>query len=448
MKVAFVASEAFPFAKVGGLADVLGSLPQALKRQGLEPTIFLPWYWGIEGYYVGESYFDFGGQRERVGIGHAEHDGVQYVLVGLGDFSRDRPYGYDDDFRRFVRFQMAVAEMLREFDVVHAHDWQGALLPLLRNLGWFKARTVYTIHNLAYQGTWGSDDFFAWTRIPGEAYYMGGLEHRGAVNLMKSGTVNADAVTTVSPRYAWEICTPEVGEGLDGILREQRWKLHGILNGLDTEYWNPATDKYLAHHYTAADFSGKRKLRKELLKEFGLEDRPTIGVVSRFAEQKGIDLIADAVQGLMDLGVNLLVLGSGEPNLERTFNWLAAHLSGRVAYHQGYNEPLAHRIYAGSDGFLMPSRFEPCGLAQLIAMRYGTPPIVRAVGGLLDTVQHWETGFSFDGMDAAGVWWGVNEFLKHPDRPQVARNGMKTNFAWEGPAQAYGDLYKGLLGVK
>lgn len=446
MKVAFVASEAFPFAKVGGLADVLGSLPQALKKQGLEPTIFLPWYWGIQGYYVGDTYFDFDGVREKVGIGHAEHDGVRYVLVGLGDFSRDKPYGYDDDFRRFVKFQMATAEMLREFDVVHAHDWQGALLPLLRNLGWFTARTVYTIHNLAYQGNWSSEDFFKWTRIPGESYYMGGLEHRGAINLMKSGIFNADAVTTVSPRYAWEITTLEGGEGLDGVLREQQWKLRGILNGLDTDYWNPATDKYLSHHYTASDLSGKQKTREALLKEFDLEDRPTIGVVSRFAQQKGIDLIADAVESLMDLGVNLVVLGSGDPNLERTFSWLSAHLAGRVAYQQGYNEPLAHRIYAGSDGFLMPSRFEPCGLAQLIAMRYGTPPIVRAVGGLLDTVQHWETGFMFDAMDAGGVWWGVNEFLKHPNRLEVARNGMKTNFAWDGPAKEYLDLYQTLLG--
>lgn len=446
MKVAFVASEAVPFAKVGGLADVVGSLPHTLQKQGLEPTVFLPWYWGIQGYYVGETYFDFEGVRLKAGIGHALHDGIRYVLIGLEDFSRDKPYGYDDDFRRFVKFQLATAELLREFDIVHAHDWQGALLPLLRNLGWFGGRTVYTIHNLAYQGVWGSKDFFDWTRLPGEAYYMGGLEHRGLVNLMKAGIVNADAVTTVSQRYAWEITTAEGGEGLDGVLRSQQWKLHGILNGLDNDYWNPATDKHLAHPYSLDDLSGKKHQRQILLQEFGLEDRPTIGVVSRFAEQKGIDLIANAAQGLMDLGVNLVVLGSGDPNLERTFSWLASHLSGRVAYQQGYNEPLAHRIYAGADGFLMPSRFEPCGLTQLIAMRYGTPPIVRAVGGLLDTVEHWKTGFMFDAMDAGGVWWGVNEFLKHPNRLEVARNGMKTNFSWDGPAQAYTDLYKSLLG--
>ncbi len=446
MKVAFVASEAFPFAKVGGLADVIGSLPQALRKQGLEPTIFLPWYWGIQGYYVGEAWFNFEGGREKIGIGHAEHNGVRYVLVGLGDFARDKPYGYPDDFRRFVRFAMATAELLGDFDVVHAHDWQAALLPLLRNLGWFKARTVYTIHNLAYQGVWGSQDFYAWTRLPGETYYGAGLEHHGSVNLMKAGIVNADAITTVSPRYAWEITTPEGGEGLDGVLRAHQHKLRGILNGLDTDYWNPATDTYLKYPYDATNFAGKASNRAELRAEFSLEDRPTLGVVSRFAHQKGIDLIVEAMDGLMALGVNLVVLGSGEPQLERTFAWMASHLPGRVAYVQGYNEALAHRIYAGSDGFLMPSRFEPCGLAQLIAMRYGTPPIVRAVGGLLDTVRHWETGFMFDSADAGGVLHGVREFLKHPDREAVARQAMQQDFSWDRPAAAYLELYRSLLG--
>ncbi|MBF6594523.1 MAG: glycogen synthase [Thermaceae bacterium] len=444
MKIAFVASEAFPFAKVGGLADVVGSLPQALKKLGLEPTIFLPWYSGIQGYYVGESRFDFEGQSEQVGLGHLEHGGVRYVLVGLPDFSRERPYGYDDDFRRFVRFSLAVAELLRDFDIVHAHDWQAALLPLLRNQGWFTGRTVYTIHNLAYQGTWGSQDFYAWSKLPGETYYGAGLEHNGRVNLMKGGIVNSDAVTTVSPGYAEEIRSPYFGDGLDGVLREQSYKLRGILNGLDTDYWNPADDRYLSQHFTVKDLRPKAKIRAALLGEFGLEDNPTLGVVSRFASQKGIDLIADALPGLLERGLNLLVLGSGEASLERTFAWMAAHHAGRVAYAQGYNEALAHRIYAGCDGFLMPSRFEPCGLAQMISMRYGTPPIVRAVGGLKDTVRHGETGFLFEYPDATGLLWGVDEFLRHPNRLEVARKGMKTDFSWEAPAQQYADLYRSL----
>ena len=446
MRIAFVASEAFPFAKVGGLADVVGSLPQALKRQdqGIEPTIFLPWYWGIEGYYVGETWFNFAGGRDKAGIGHAEHEGVRYVLVGLPDFARDKPYGYNDDFRRFLRFQMAVAELLQGFDVVHAHDWQAALLPLLRNLGWFGGRTVYPIHNLAYQGVWGSQDFYAWSGLPGETYYGAGLEHNNAVNLMKCGIVNADRVTTVSPSYSWEIRTPAFGEGLDGVLRAQEWKLRGILNGLDTAYWNPRDDRYLAHPYDSTDLSGKAANRAELLAEYGLEDRPTLGVVSRFAHQKGIDTILDALPGLMGMGVNLMVLGSGDPYLERTFAWASRHHKGRVAYVQGFNEPLAHRVYAGCDGFLMPSRFEPCGLAQMIAMRYGTPPVVRAVGGLKDTVRHWETGFLFEHADAGGVLHGVSEFLKHPDRPAVARNGMLRDFSWDRPAQEYVELYRSM----
>lgn len=446
MRIAFVASEAFPFAKVGGLADVVGSLPQALKKLGMEPTIFLPWYSGIQGYYVGESHFSFEGRLEQVGIGHLEHGGVRYVLIGLPDFARERPYGYDDDFRRFVRFALATAELLRDFEVVHAHDWQAALLPLLRNLGWFAGCSVYTIHNLAYQGVWGSQDFYAWTRLPGETYHGAGLEHNGLVNLMKCGIVNSDFITTVSPSYAEEIRTPAFGDGLDGVLRAQAYKLRGILNGLDTEYWNPADDRYLSRHYTVQDLSPKAEVRAALLREFGLEDRPTLGVVSRFAEQKGVDLIADAIQGILERGLNLVLLGSGDPNLERTFAWIAAHHAGRVAYQQGYNEPLAHRIYAGCDGFLMPSRFEPCGLAQMIAMRYGTPPIVRAVGGLKDTVRHWETGFLFEHPDRVGVLWGVDEFLKHPDRLRVARNGMQTDFSWEAPAKEYVGLYRELAG--
>lgn len=444
MKIAFVASEAFPFAKVGGLADVVGSLPQALKREGHEPVIFLPWYWGIDGYYVGETYFNFAGQPEKVGIGHAEHDGVRYVLVGLGDFARDKPYGYGDDFRRFVRFSLATAQLLGDFDIVHAHDWQAGLLPLLRHLGWFRAPTVYTIHNLAYQGIWGSQDFYDWTRLPGETYYAS-LEHNGVVNLMKCGIVSAWSVTTVSPSYAQEILTPEFGEGLDGVLRANQYKLRGILNGLDTDYWNPATDRYLSPHYSATNFSGKATLRAELLRDTGLEDRPTLGVVSRFAHQKGIDLIFDAVHPLLDMGVNLVLLGSGEPNLERALSWVATHHPTRIAYVQGYNEPFAHRIYAGCDGFLMPSRFEPCGLAQMISMRYGTPPIVRAVGGLKDTVQHWETGFLFEYADVGGVIHGVREFLKHPDRQSVALKGMRSDFSWERPAREYLELYQSLL---
>ncbi|RDI95371.1 glycogen synthase [Meiothermus sp. QL-1] len=446
MRVAFVASEAFPLAKVGGLADVVGSLPQALRRLGVEPTVFLPWYWGIEAYYVGEVGFRFAGKEERAGIGHAEHRGVRYVLLGLGDFARDRVYGYPDDFRRFVRFALAVAELLRDFEVVHAHDWQAALLPLLRNLGWFSGRTVYTIHNLAYQGVWNPEEFYAWTGLPGETYYGAGLEHHGSVNLMKAGIVNADAVTTVSPRYAWEITTPEGGEGLDGVLRAHQGKLRGILNGLDTEYWNPATDPYLPFNYDANNLLGKTRNKSALKAELGLEDRPTLGVVSRFVYQKGIDLIAQAVEGLLDLGVNLVVLGSGEAELEHTFSRLSAQHRGRLAYVQGYHEALAHRIYAGADAFLMPSRFEPCGLAQLIAMRYGTPPIVRAVGGLLDTVRHWETGFMFETADAGGILHGVREFLKHPDLEAVARSAMRQDFSWENPARAYQHLYQRLLG--
>ncbi len=444
MRIAFVASEAVPFAKVGGLADVVGSLPKALKKAGHEPVVFLPWYWGIQALYVGEQKFLFEGKMEKFGIGHAEHDGVRYVLIGLGDFAREKPYGYGDDFRRFLRFQLATSVLLDDFDIVHAHDWQAGLLPLLQFLGWFKAPTVFTIHNLAYQGIWNSKDFFAWTGLPGETYFPT-LEHNGQVNLMKCGIQSAWAVTTVSPSYAEEILTPKFGEGLDPVLVGRKEFLTGILNGLDTEYWNPETDPHLSLHYSASNMANKAKIRNRLLKEFLLEDRPTMGVVSRFAGQKGIDVIADASPQLLAEGVNILLLGSGEVELEAQFKLLAEKNPGRIAYATGYNEPLAHRIYAGCDGFLMPSRFEPCGLAQLISMRYGTPPVVSAVGGLRDTVKHWRTGFVFDNVEPAGLIHGVREFLKHPNIQSVRLEGMKQNPSWDAPAKLYLGLYKGLL---
>jgi starch synthase len=443
MEIAFVAAEAFPIAKVGGLADVVGSLPQAIKRQGAGSTVFMPWYLGIQGFYVGEVHFYFAGVREKVGIGHIEHEGVRYVLLGMPEFARQNIYGYPDDFRRFLKFQMAVVELLHEFDVVHAHDWQGGLLPLLRNLGWFRARTVFTVHNLAYQGSWDPKDFFEWSRLSGELYYSRGLEHLGKVNLMQCGLINSDVITAVSPRYAQEICTPQGGEGLDQVLRDQRAKLHGILNGLDIQYWNPATDTYIDPKYGLANVSvAKAQLRKTFLAEKGLEDRITLGVVSRFAEQKGIDLILEAIPQLLSMHVNLAVLGSGDPSLEQAFLQAAHNNPGRVFYHQGYSEALAHRIYACCDGFLMPSRFEPCGLSQMIAMRYGTPPIVRCVGGLADTVEHWETGFVFNTADAEGICYGVEEFLMHPDRAKVQKNGMLKDFSWDASAEKYLELYK------
>jgi starch synthase len=446
MNIAFIASEAVPYAKVGGLADVVGSLPQTLAQMGHSVTVFLPWYKSIWAPTVGEVGYTFRGQRLSAGLGELRQGKVRYVFVGVGEFYRDQTYGYGDDTFRFVKFAFAAAELLGGFDIVHAHDWQAAILPLLRNLGWFRGRTVYTIHNLAYQGVWGSRDFFDWTRLPGELYYSGALEHYGSVNLMKSAIANADFVTTVSPTYAQEILSPWFGEGLQGVLLEHSHKLRGILNGLDTEYWNPQTDPYLAAGYSLDRYQGKRSCREALHTELGLApERLTLGLVSRFTGQKGIDLILDALPWLVER-LNLAILGSGDPGLEGAFHGAVQAFPGRVAYRSGFNEALAHRIYAGSDGFLMPSRFEPCGLTQMIAMRYGTPPIVRATGGLRDTVFHGKTGFLFDYPDAQGLRYGVDEFLRHPDLQSVAQAGMAENFSWEAPAVEYSNLYRSLVG--
>lgn len=445
MKVAFVASEAFPLAKVGGLADVLGSLPVALQKLGLQATVYLPWYHTIWAPVVGQVSFRFENQTEVASLGLSEHNGVRYVLVGLGDFHRENPYGYNDDFRRFLRFSLAVAELLGEADIVHAHDWQSGLLPLLGRLGWFRAKTVFTIHNLAYQGAWGATDFFAWSGLPGQHYYGSGLEHRGLVNLMKAGISNAHAVTTVSPSYAQEIMTPAFGEGLEGVLQAQAYKLRGILNGLDTDYWNPASDPYIAQNFNLDQPEGKQACKEALLQEFGLPNRPTVGVVSRFAQQKGIDLVLEVVPGLVQQA-NLVVLGSGEKNLENGF-WQAQRRFPQIAYWRGYNEALAHRIYAGCDAFLMPSRFEPCGLAQMISMRYGTLPIARAVGGLRDTIKHGDTGFLFENADGGGLAYGLQSWLGHPNPASLRQRAMQQDFSWDVPAQQYLSLYREVLGA-
>jgi starch synthase len=444
MKIAFVAAEAFPLIKVGGLADVVGSLPQALQQQGHQVTIFLPWYKKLWAPPVGEVRFHFAGLEERAPLGEMEIPGAQVVLVGLSEFYRDQVYGYPDDLERFLRFNVAVAQLLNGFDLVHLHDWHTGFLALLGRLGQFPAPTVFTIHNLAYQGKGHPPHFFHWTGLEGHHYYGSGLEHNGGINLMKCGLYNAQALTTVSPTYAREILTPQFGEGLDGVLHEQSHKLRGILNGIDTHYWNPASDPLLAHPYSGENLSGKKVCQHSLVTDLGLPSRPTLGVVSRLVEQKGIDLVLQLLPEYL-FRANLVVLGSGDPALETAFAQAAQTYRGGLAYVHGYNEELAHRIYAGADALLMPSRFEPCGLSQLIAMRYGTLPIAHAVGGLADTVQHGKTGFLFNGATRQGLAGGIDQWLAHPQPHHLAQQAMKQNYSWTQPAQEYLELYQELI---
>jgi len=440
MRLALISSEAFPLVKVGGLADAVGGLAQALSELGFTVTIYLPWYSGIEGRAAGSSFLRWGGKVERVFLGHHQQDRIRFVLIGLPDFLRGNVYGYDDDVIRFLRFSLATAELLGHQDRIHVHDWPAALLPLLHRRGWFRAPTILTIHNLAHQGWIDPQRFFQGTGLP-EALTPQ-LSHRGAINLLKAGLLFADRLTTVSPTYAQEILTPRFGEGLEEVLQEQRHKLQGILNGLDTRYWDPAQDPHLPRTYSLAHLEGKAFCEEALAQELGLEP-PILGVVSRLVYQKGIDLILAALPGLLQLGFSLAILGSGEPNLEAALQEAAQRFPRRLAFRSGYHEGLAHRIYAGSTAFLMPSRFEPCGISQMIAMRYGTPPIAHATGGLKDTILHERTGILFEEADPEGLLWGVRRFLEL-DRHALINEAMAQEFSWQSRAEEYAKIYRGL----
>ncbi|MGQ9736105.1 MAG: glycogen synthase [Thermaceae bacterium] len=427
-----VAAEAFPLLKVGGLADVVGALPKALRPLGVEAAVLIPWVPGLEARGVGEVVFTFAGREERAPLGERVEGGVRFWLLGLPDFTRERLYGYPDDVRRFVRFALAARPLAQGFDLLHLHDWPAALLAL------YGFPTVYTIHNLAHQGIWNPGEFFHWTGLPWSLFHMEGLEFYGNVNLMKGGIVFANRVTTVSPSYAEEIQTPAFGEGLDGVLRRHRGKLRGILNGLDTAYWDPAHDPYLPHPYR--DFEGKARMEAYLARALGLTP-PVLGMVGRLVHQKGVDLVLSALPYLLAKGYSLAVLGRGEGVLEEALREAMRTHPGRVYFKAGYDEALAHWIYAGSHAFLMPSRFEPCGLSQMIAMRYGTPPVARAVGGLKDTVKDGVTGVLFQSAHPEGVLAGLFR-LEGLDRRALGQAGMGEAFSWEGPARAYLEVYR------
>jgi len=410
VKILMVASEAAPFVKTGGLADVLGALPAALARLGDDVAVVLPKYRATVaptatpvmsgmGLWVGPHDYS-------VDIEEVLHGRVRYFFVDCPVlYDRATLYGEADNDLRFALLSQAALGIVRYIfraDVIHAHDWQAGLVPAYLRAGlsgdptFIGVRTVFTIHNAGYQG-----NFPAAVRthlgIDGSLYHPEGLEFWGDVSFFKAGIVFADAITTVSPTYAREIQTPEYGHGMDGVLRTHAAKISGILNGVDYEQWNPEHDPYLTAHFSARDLSGKLAAKRALLMEMGLPDddaRPLIGIVSRFAGQKGFDLVEGIAAWLADRDVALAVLGSGEAQFEAMFRSLATASPDKFAVRIGYDDGLAHRIEAGSDMFLMPSRYEPCGLNQIYSLHYGTVPIVRATGGLDDTVDE-TTGFKF-----------------------------------------------------
>ncbi len=477
MQIVFAASESLPFAKTGGLADVVGALPKEILKLGHEVAVYLPLYAAVRPHLSGDLKYAIRsitipfphGNRFAGIVDGGQRDGVKFYFVDCPElFDRQGLYGnngdsYGDNAERFGLFCRAVLEAAKIIgvpDIFHVHDWQAALIPvllrsvysadpLLKNCG-----TVLTIHNAAYQG-WFPPATTEQLLLPWELFTYDKLEHFNTFNFLKGGIVYTDALTTVSRRYAEEIQTPEFGSGLDGALRQRQADLHGILNGVDYTEWDPATDGNLAAHYTPADLSGKRDCRKDLLHAFGLdvpEQIPVIGICSRFASQKGFDLLEQIAGRLAERDVAVVALGTGEPYYEKFFRDFAFANASRFAVQIRYDDALAHKVEAGSDIFLMPSRFEPCGLNQIYSLKYGTVPVVRATGGLDDTVEEWNpgpntgTGFKFERYEAQALLDAIDRalaaFYNKKQWSQLMQNGMAQNFSWDKPAREYVAVYE------
>jgi starch synthase len=469
-KILMVASEVAPFIKTGGLADVMGSLPGALARAGESVAVVMPRYRGVDAPDFFRLREDLpvwlNGFRHRVDIDACDRDGVRYLFVDAPWFyNRDGVYSsggkdWGDNHIRYGILSLAALAIAREIDspdIFHVHDWQSALLPVYQK-SWFardprliSARSVLTIHNLGYQGQFGPTAMGD-LGLDQSLFNSEELEFHGNVNLLKGGLVASDWLTTVSPTYAREIQTPEYGFGLDSLLRARSQNLSGILNGVDYREWNPATDRYLAANYSPADLSGKLACKQDLINYFGLPaeamDRPLIGIVSRFAEQKGFDLIEQIAGALADEPMTLVVLGSGNAHWENMFRQLTTWRPDKFANWIGFSNDMAHRIEAGADMFLMPSRYEPCGLNQIYSLKYGTPPIVRATGGLDDTVDG-ETGFKFWEYSPeallGAVRFAIQKWFDRDGWQDRMTRGMAKDFSWDQSAGQYQALYRHLL---
>lgn len=475
MQIVFASAECAPFVKTGGLGDVAGSLPAALVRAGAEVIVMVPKYATIKDEYKAQMehfadfYVSLGWRNEYCGLEKLEHDGVTYMFVDNERyFARDYPYGFFDDGERFAFFSKAITESLQhlpadfECDILHCNDWQTALAPVfLREFYqglplYDRVKTVFSIHNVAFQGQFSDtvmEDILGVAHIPAAATQL--RCDACSINYMLGALRYADAITTVSPTYASEIQTPEFGEGLDGVLRERSYALQGILNGIDVAAFDPATDKRIAANYTVDDRSGKAVCKAKLQEELGLEvrdDRPLMVMVTRLTRQKGMDLVMYALDRILSGGVQVAVLGTGDRDYEDGLRYFQDKYPGTMAALIEFDPALSQRMYAAADMFLMPSKFEPCGLSQIIAMRYGTLPIVRETGGLKDTVQPYNeftgegTGFSFTNFNgeemgdavfrAARLFWDNREAWN-----QLVTQAMSQDFSWTRSADKYLDLY-------
>ena len=473
MKILFVASEGLPFSKTGGLADVVEALPKALVGMGHEVSVVLPRYRGtkISPIVLPSLTVPLGDRLRFPAVaGGTLVGGVCYYFVDDPEyFDRDQLYGaqgkdYADNAERFGEFCKAAIEIAKQVwqpDVIHCHDWQTALVPVvLRTLydvdPLLRAvPVVFTIHNMGYHGLYPRE-ILSRLGLPESLFGMDAMEFYGKVNCLKGGLVFADYLTTVSRKYAEEIQTPEYGHGLDGVVRRRGERLQGILNGVDYTAWSPDCDQLIAARYSAKDLSGKKICKRDLLEQFKLPAanlaRPLVGIVSRFADQKGFDLIAQVAGELLAEDLALVALGAGEPKHEQFFRELAGKFPERVGVKIAYDNTLAHKIEAGADLFLMPSRYEPCGLNQIYSLRYATVPVVRATGGLDDTIEPFDaqtgrgTGFKFEQYDGQALLACVRQALRayqnEKDWRKLQMNGMSKDFSWQASATEYARLYE------
>ena len=481
MKVAMLASEVVPFAKTGGLADVVGALPKTLSRLGLEVNVFLPLYRetkkkNLELHRVVEDLeIDWSGEKSRFSVWESRQGTLGFLLIEKDEyFDRERLYGtpqgdYPDNGERFAFFSKAALETLRYLgfrpDVVHAHDWQAAVaLAMLKFLYgqhpfFAYTKSLFTIHNLAYQGLF-ERGVLGRIGLPEGLFKMEDLEFYGQVNYLKGGILYSTAVNTVSERYSQEIQTPEFGYRLDGLLRKRRDHLFGILNGVDYADWNPATDKFILRPYDPTYLDGKKECKRDLLLAFGLEkakpETPVVGMVSRLAGQKGFDILCESLEGIFRMGAALVILGTGEEVFHKALSAAREKFPGSLGLRIAYDESLSHKIYAGSDVFLIPSRYEPCGLTQMYSLRYGTIPVVRATGGLDDTIQEYDpergtgNGFKFQEYSSAALLGSLEKALeiyrKKDGWRDLMQKAMACDFSWEMSAREYLRLYQRISG--
>ena len=475
MKILFVAAEGAPFSKTGGLGDVIGALPKSLVKAGQEVAVILPYYDMVEAKFGDqiEDVLQFevyvGWRRQFCGIKKTVLNGVTFYFIdNQYYFFRGHVYGDFDDGERFAFFQLAALEAMERIgfipDVLHAHDYHTAMIPFLlkEKYRWIQAyqniKTILTIHNLEFQGQFSEGMLWDLFRVGFERYADGTVRWNDCLNWMKAGILYADRVSTVSPSYAHEIMTPEFGCGLDQILRMESGKVSGIVNGIDTDLYNPETDPLLDYHFNKSDLSGKTQNKAKLQEKLGLPvrpDVPMIGIVSRLTRQKGFDVVVEGLHRMLQEDVQIVLLGTGDPGFEEAFSWFGQVFPDKLSANITFDVKLAQEIYAASDIFLMPSRFEPCGLSQMMAMRYGTLPLVNEVGGLRDTVQPFNpiegtgTGFSFDNLTSYWLNWALETALDvYYNHPVVWKKlqvqAMESDFSWDTACQSYLDLYHSL----